>query len=59
MQKGLAEGCSRFSSGKSSFCLNVGTNYGLEIAQHTRDDLLGLLFQLNLTKIKILILNLL
>lgn len=44
---------------KSSFCLNVGTNLGLKIAQHTSDNILGQLIQLNLKKIKLLILKLL
>lgn len=59
MQKGFLRVVPALSLGKPSFCLNVGTNLELEIAQHTSDNILGQLIQLNLKKIKLLILKLL
>lgn len=59
MQRGFLRVVQAFGLGKSSFCLNVGTNFGLEISQHTEVDILGHLIQLNLTKIKLFILKLL
>lgn len=59
MQKGFLRVVPAFSLGKSSFYLNDSTNFGLKIAQHTSDNILGQHIQLNLKKIKLLILKLL